>query len=205
MPGSDRRIEPLERRVLMAAAPAIVSTLTEADGTRVTASLVGPGTLDAGIFRGLTVLRLDGTTERSTLTVTSDAATGAATIDSVHVNGSLGRLLAPDAVLADSLIVSGALRQAVIGDVTGDPAAGSPATIRIGVGRRTTLSLGRVKDLDIDAPDVAFASVAARSWDDDPANGRQRFAAASVGRLSVGGDASFDLYADRVGAVAITG
>jgi hypothetical protein len=205
MARSEGRLEPLERRVLLAAAAPIVSTLTEADGTRVTASLAGPGTLDASVSRGLTVLRLDGTTERSTLTVTSDPATGAATIDSIHVNGSLGRLLAGDAVLADSVIVTGALRQAVLGDVTADAAAQLPATVRIGAGRRTTLSLGRVKDLDIDAPAVAFAAVTARSWEDDPANGRQRFVAASVARFSVGANASFDLYADRIGAVAVTG
>jgi hypothetical protein len=100
MPGCQSRFEPLERRVLLAATPPGVFTLTEADGTRVTASLAGPGTLQASLAGGRTVLRLDGTTERSTLTVSSDPATGTPTLDSVEVNGSLGRLLAPDAVLA---------------------------------------------------------------------------------------------------------
>jgi len=202
MPCCQSRFEPLERRVLLAAALPAVFALTEADGTRVTASLAGPGTLQASLAGGQTVLQLDGTTERSTLTVTSDPATGTPTLDSVEVNGSLGRLLAPDAVLAGAVTVSGALRQAALGDVTGQ----APATIRIGAGRRTTLTLGRVKDLDIDAPSVAFASVTALSWDDEPADGRQRVVAASVARFSVGMNATnLDLSADRLGAVAVTG
>lgn len=202
-------VEPIESRVLLAAVageevvfdaasgPAVV---VEADGTTVTLSLAGPGTGRAGVTEAGVVVRLEGTTDKSTLVAAPDPATGRAALARLDVQRSLGRLVAPRLDLAGDVNVAGALRQADLGDAPGI----TRSSVRIGAGQRAALTFGRVRDLGIDSP-AGLASVTAAGWDDDPANGPDPVTAAAVGRFVVNGDARLELRAGRVGAMAVAG
>src|SRR5262249_17738639 len=94
-------------------------TVHDADGTRVTFTLTGPGHEQIVRDGNTWDVVLTGTDARSIFTIKSRGGDGHAEVDDIRVDGSLGKLRAGTTDLTGDLAVRGTLGELVVDDVHG--------------------------------------------------------------------------------------
>jgi hypothetical protein len=175
-------------------APGHPLTFTDADGSKVTLSIKGPGAAkvffasdgsDAGR------IELDGTTAGTTLTLK-----GSTSVHDLIVNGSLKSLGGKTLSLTGHVIVTGAVPKMTFNDVTGG------ATISIGSGQ-TTIAADQVQDLSVTSSDT-IKSIKASQWLDTDAT-PDVISALFIGTITVKGAFQADVSAGSIGKMTVGG
>jgi hypothetical protein len=172
------------------------ATYEDADGSRVTISLSGPGGGQVVILgegaSAVARLGLSGTSSRSSLKVTGDTSFAAVTVE-----GSLKSLAGKALDLAGGMTVSGSLGKLQFDDASG----GHPITV--GSGGSTTITFDQAADLSVVSA-APIKSLKAGRWLDGDAT-PDRLAAPSVAKLTVKGDFSADLDVGSIKSLTVGG
>jgi hypothetical protein len=106
---------------LLAGGPSVVKVM-DSQNTVITVKLMGPGVADATYAEdgsGISRLSVNGTTAKSSLTITTSGGNNRAEIGSITVTGSLGRITAGTSDLLGDLSVSGSLGTLSLRSISG--------------------------------------------------------------------------------------
>lgn len=170
----NREPSPAERYELTSGRGGAV-TYTDLDGDRVTISLSGPGRGEVvrrpGSDTSVQSIRLDGTTDRSSLVIQVVKARGGdghTAVGDIVVGGRLKALTAKTADLVGNLVVDGLIASVSLGDVL-------PRAVAHGihlnaddlpVGRRdqVTIAFDRIQQADLDTHGLPIRLLSATKW-----------------------------------------
>lgn len=187
---------------------------TDADGTRTTLALTGPGNANisfngtvasnpiskAGVQTvtgtGLSIagISLTGTTAASTLNVTGVGGDGLVEIGSITSAGAIRTINATRGALSGDLTVAGTVSKIALDSATG-------GTISIsGTSGSATLAISTATG-ETFASSEAIAAVQATSWVAASGGASAQFAAPSISRISVTRELNADLVTGNLGTV----
>jgi len=157
--------EPLEGRVLLAAAPV---TFTDADGSVVTAKLSGNGNITLIEDGDLHSLVLTGTDQGTTLSISIKGGDGRARFKNITTSGAMKSISGKTTDITGDLSIAGSIKTLTLGNFP----AGTQQTLAIGgtsEADASTISLGRVADLLIQSG-APIKKLTVVDWDDTDAN-----------------------------------
>jgi hypothetical protein len=133
-------------------------TITDAAGDQATLAIIGSGTGTVTQTLGVNDLTVTSTTSTSTLQITK--RTGTFQFDAINIAGPIGTINGRTASVDGNLTVTGSVSSLFLA------AAGSgnaPASINLGAGTSTTLSLGNVQGVTLTSA-APIRSLAATAW-----------------------------------------
>lgn len=187
---------------------------TDADGTRTTLALTGPGNANitfngtvlsnpitkagvqtvTGTDLSIAGISLTGTTAASTLNVTGVGGDGLVEIGSITSDGDLRTINATRGALSGDLTIAGTVSRIAL-----DSATGGTITIS-GTGGSATLAISTATGEAV-ASSEAIAAVQATSWVAASGGASAQFSAPSISRLNVTRELNADLATGNVGNV----
>lgn len=158
----------------------------------VTVSLTGPGAGEVhvpAVGNGdAREIILNGTTEKSSLSITTKGTNKPTSVGDITVNGSLGSLTGKTTNLGGNVTVSGGLAALTLANVTGPTEVNlhTDAGITVRAALQTTFSFGRVADANITSGGIPIKSLTAIDWS-SPERNDMLILAPSLGTLTVKG------------------
>ncbi len=161
------------------------------NGSKVTFALAGPGTgtLTPDGSGGYS-LSLSGTTTASNITIN-----GAATLDSITTDGSIGNLSARNVSVDGDITVNDSAKSVKLGNFSDGTLSTTGAT-------PTAITLGAVMDASLDCDDP-LTKLSVASWGDSGVI--DDISAPSIQNLTSAGDFSADVTADSFSSITIKG
>ena len=151
------RLEPLEDRNLLAAAPI---TFVDGDGTTVNISLAGNGAM---VLNGVD-LEITGADQGTKLTITNKGGDGRTTLGSINVSGAIKSITAKTTDFTGDISILGSVKTLNLGSFL----AGNEHVLTIGGNANAspaTFTFLRVVDLSIDSA-TPIAALNITDWDD---------------------------------------
>ncbi len=167
-----------------------VARYTDANGVDVAVALRGPGHGEVHIEDGEPArIEVYNSTERSSLSISTQSKTNETTIGDIHVNGSLRGIDGRSTDLSGDLTVIGSLGKLTLDDTTGQGviSIGASSNPRAG----TTMKFDRVVETRIDSASP-IRSLSVTQWLDDDST-VDELTAPSLARLISRGDFGADL------------
>ncbi|MCX5671822.1 MAG: hypothetical protein NTU94_10935 [Planctomycetota bacterium] len=158
----------------------------------VTVALTGPGSGEVhvpAVGNGdAREIILNGTTEKSSLSITTKGTNNRTFVGDIIVNGSLGSLTGKTTNLGGNVTVSGGLATLTLADVTGPTEINlhTDAGITVLATLQATFSFGRVADANITSGGIPIKSLTAIDWS-SPERNDMLILAPSLGTLTVKG------------------
>jgi cyclophilin family peptidyl-prolyl cis-trans isomerase len=187
---------------------------TDADGTRTTLSLTGPGTANVqfngtvapgspskagvrtvnGSDLSIAAISLTGTSAGTTLNVTGVGGNGLVEIGGITSDGNLRAINATRGAVTGNVTIAGSVGRIALSSITG-------GTITVGgSGGSLTLAIPSVTAEGV-ASSEAIGSVQSSSWVATSGGSSSQFSAPSIGRFTVTHELNANLMAGNVGTV----
>ena len=141
---------------ILATPTAATTTVTDGDGTVVTATVAGGGLVDLSAQGGGYLLTVTGTTAASVLTLTTAGGDGRVAITGIDVTAALGEARMATADLSGQANFAGGVKTLTVGDI-------SNATLRNTVVGAASFTARDAQDLRLNAP-LADLAVTVRQW-----------------------------------------
>jgi len=158
----------------------------------VTVALTGPGAGEVhvpAVGNGdAREIILNGTTDKSRLSITTKGTNNPTSVGDITVNGSLGSLTGKTTNLGGNVTASGGLATLTLADVTGPTEVNlhTDAGITVPAALQATFSFGRVADANITSGGIPIKSLTAIDWS-SPERNDMLILAPSLGTLTVKG------------------